>query len=158
MNVDEVGEILEHQGLSDDEIDAFFEHQGVKGMRWGVRRQRRVNTLLKVGSGKGTLGEKARAAWQVSTLDFIRGHGSLKKAANIRGTRQKLRNDRINKGEASVRDKIAFYGGTKYQDILPTGKSEHNTKAAVGATIAGALVAAWAGGVVSRGLGIGTKL
>lgn len=37
-----IGELLEHKGLSDDEIDAYFlEHYGVKGMRWGVRQARK---------------------------------------------------------------------------------------------------------------------
>ena len=35
---EEIGEYLEHRGLSDDEIDDFFEHHGVKGQKWGVRR------------------------------------------------------------------------------------------------------------------------
>ena len=41
MDIDEVGTYLEHQGLSDDEIDAFLEHFGVKGQKWGVRKNRK---------------------------------------------------------------------------------------------------------------------
>lgn len=26
---------------ADDQVDAFFEHFGIKGMKWGVRRNRR---------------------------------------------------------------------------------------------------------------------
>ena len=37
--IDVVGAMLEEKGLSHSEIDAFFEHAGVKGMKWGVRRK-----------------------------------------------------------------------------------------------------------------------
>lgn len=36
--IDAIGFMLEEKGLSHDAIDEFFEHQGVKGMKWGVRK------------------------------------------------------------------------------------------------------------------------
>lgn len=38
MNIVDIGTHLEHQGFSDDEIDEYLEHFGVKGMKWGTRR------------------------------------------------------------------------------------------------------------------------
>lgn len=38
LEIDQIGNYLEHRGLSDDEIDDFLEHFGVKGMKWGQRR------------------------------------------------------------------------------------------------------------------------
>lgn len=39
IDIDELGEFLEHQGLTDDQIDDYFlAHYGVKGQKWGVRR------------------------------------------------------------------------------------------------------------------------
>lgn len=39
LDIDELGEFLEHQGFGDDEIDEYFlAHYGVKGQKWGVRR------------------------------------------------------------------------------------------------------------------------
>lgn len=36
--ISEIGVMLEDKGLTHQEIDAYFEHSGVKGMKWGVRR------------------------------------------------------------------------------------------------------------------------
>lgn len=129
----------------------WLEHHGVKGQKWGVRRQRRANLLNKVGAGKGTPTEKLRAAAQVSVLDVARGRG-FKGAARVRGARQTARNDRIKKGEGTVRDGLAYYGGTRFQDILPTGKSSSNTKAAIGASVAGGILLSVGANIISAGV------
>ena len=135
-----IGTMLEEKGFSHSQIDEYFlEHFGVAGMKWGVRRNRRANTLAKVGRGEGTKGEKLRAYSQLSPLDIAKGRG-LRGGARVRGNRQLQRNARVKAGEGSVRDKLAFVGGSRYQDIFPTGKSAGNTKAAVGASIAGVLL------------------
>ena len=37
-----LGLMLEHKGMSDDDIDAYFlEHHGVAGMKWGQRKAAR---------------------------------------------------------------------------------------------------------------------
>jgi hypothetical protein len=41
-----IGTSLQHMGFSDDQIDDYFEHHGVKGMHWGVRGTRRVQKIL----------------------------------------------------------------------------------------------------------------
>lgn len=123
--------------IIDEEV--FLEHYGVKGMQWGVRRNRRANSLVKVGAGKGGKSEKVRAALTVGPIDLIKGRG-LKGGAGRKGMRQLQRNARVKAGEASVSDKLKYYGGSKYQDIFPTGKAATNTKAAIGASVAGYLV------------------
>lgn len=52
MDVDAMGIFLEHQGLSDEAIDDFFEHHGVKGQKWGVRRAARLNAKPSLGPGR----------------------------------------------------------------------------------------------------------
>lgn len=121
------------------DVNDFLEHFGVKGMRWGVRRDNRANTLVRVGRGQGTKSQKVRAALTTSPLDIVKGRG-LKGGALRRGQRQLARNSRVRSGEASVKDKLAYYGGSRYQDIIPTGKARSNTAAAVGASIAGVLL------------------
>jgi hypothetical protein len=150
--IDEIGDSLEHRGFSDQEIDTYFlQHFGKKGMKWGVRRQRRTNALLNVAKGKGTKSEKVRAALTVNAYDLVRGRG-LKGAAKIKGEAQRASQNRIKSGNAKVRDRIRQVGGTKYQDIFPTGKSSKNTKAAVGASVAGAIVVGQLGGMALRSI------
>lgn len=133
----EIGTFLEAQGLSDESIDIFLEHYGAKGMKWGVRRDRRANNLAEVGIGEN--GSRLRALARYTPLDALKFRG-LKKASGIRGERQLSRNARVRAGESSMRDKLVYYGGTKLQDIIPTGKSASNTRAAAGASIAGAML------------------
>lgn len=127
----------------------YIEHFGVKGMRWGVRRDRRANTHIKVGAGQGTLSDKVRSGLTVGPVDLVKGRG-FKGAAARKGLRQLERNERVRNGESTVKDKLLYIGGTKYQDILPTGKSSVNTKAAIGASVVGAII-------VNQALGIGIR-
>lgn len=40
-DIDALGLFLEHDGFTNDEIDRYFlEHTGVRGMKWGVRRNK----------------------------------------------------------------------------------------------------------------------
>ena len=36
--IDAIGLMLEEKGLTHSEIDAYFEHHGKKGMKWGIRK------------------------------------------------------------------------------------------------------------------------
>lgn len=137
---------------TDQEVEDFIEHFGVRGQKWGVRRNRRANNLVKVGTGNASRSAKIRAGVTTSPLDLIRGRG-FKGGAARRGERQISRNARVKSGESSVKDKLVYYGGTKYQDIIPTGKSAHNTKAAVGATIAGVVLVGVGKTVIKNMLG-----
>jgi hypothetical protein len=38
MTPEQIGEYLEHRGATDEEIEDFLEHFGMRGMRWGVRK------------------------------------------------------------------------------------------------------------------------
>lgn len=120
IDIDELGTFLEHQGLTDDEIDMYFlDHTGVKGMKWGVRRNKRAETLNRVGRGEGSGKDKVKAALNVNAIDLIKGRG-LQGAAARRGARVTARNDRVQKGEGSVKDMLVYYGSTRYQDLLPS--------------------------------------
>lgn len=49
---------LKHQGFSDEKIDSFIEHFGIKGMRWGVRNS--------VGSSSDTFSQNAGDGVQIA--------------------------------------------------------------------------------------------
>mgnify|MGYP000376123347 CR=1 FL=1 len=119
-DIDAFGLFLEHDGFTIDEIDQYFlEHTGVKGMKWGVRRNRRAETLNRVGRGEGSGMDKVKAALNVSAVDLVKGRG-LQGAAARKGARVTARNDRVQKGEGSVKDMLVYYGSTRYQDLLPS--------------------------------------
>lgn len=59
MDIDRVLIFLEHQGFSDEEIDDFIEHFGIKGMRWGVRSN-------PVGSSSDTMGQNIGDGLQIA--------------------------------------------------------------------------------------------
>lgn len=96
MNVDEIGMFLEHQGMSDEFIDQFFEHHGVKGQKWGVRRQKihdfgqRHKTGLKIAGGAALLVGGAVVARQIL---HSRGNISVKNAVKI--TSPHIRPDKL---------------------------------------------------------------
>lgn len=65
--ISEIGSMLESKGLTHSEIDAYFAHRGVKGMKWGVRREQKntaryqnitIDPQRRVASGKGSLKDK----------------------------------------------------------------------------------------------------
>jgi hypothetical protein len=61
MDVDEIGTYLEHKGLSDEQIDGFFAHYGVPGMRWGTRRANRIDPRSQAGRERQYIKDTERA-------------------------------------------------------------------------------------------------
>lgn len=124
-------------------------HYGVKGMRWGVRKQNRAGNLVKVGSTKARgekskPGEYARATYEV--LQNPRSIGaavknlSIKQAALEKGQRIQARVAARQQGELSVGGKLAYYSNFRVQDLTPTKRSPSDTRSARGASVAGALI------------------
>jgi len=59
--IDLVGSMLEDKGLSHSEIDAFFEHSGVKGMKWGVRKEAKMEVKKVSDNAREIMRESRRA-------------------------------------------------------------------------------------------------
>ena len=103
---------------TDQEVEDFLEHMGVKGMKWGVRRQRRNNAIARVGQGSGGKLDKARALSRTSLYDIARG-GGLKGGAKRKSDRFTAREERMANGKTKVTDLLVTYGSFRYTDLIP---------------------------------------
>lgn len=126
--IDELGLMLEDKGLSHSEIDVFFEHHGVKGMHWGIRKRERIQRTTEVGRGRSGFVRKARVYPLTNPFDLLRT-GSFRKSAARKARRMTARNKRLStKGKAKVRDYLIEAGTARVTDILPTLSKKNRTK------------------------------
>lgn len=88
-------------------------HFGVKGMKWGKHRQRRLDRVTRVAEGKGSVVDKVRVfGTEVSAASSARNKG-FKGAVQSRQRELEGRKKRIQAGEASVKDFLALHGADK---------------------------------------------
>jgi hypothetical protein len=138
-----------------NEIDIFIldqiEHAGIKGMKWGVRRERRIERLARGGVKGGSAISRVRAAGRIGPVDFVRGRGvrggSARKAVRVQGQL-----DRFKRGEASAVDIIKRYGSTHARDLVPVREKNVGKKTRVRGDIVGAA------GVVLIGASIAARM
>lgn len=98
--------------ISTEEI----KHFGVKGMRWGVRRDNRIARLERVGSGHGSRSDKVRVALGEVSTKSVSTHGSVAGAARNKAANMRARDARAAKGTATLMDVIARHGGDRMVD------------------------------------------
>ena len=122
---------------TEEEVEDFLEHYGVKGMKWGTRRQNRLSRAQRVGSGKGSTKDKLGFALTDTSSIAIARRGGLQGAAKARASELKGRKARIQKGKGNVRDFLALNGADR---LVVTGANKQRTvsprtkkKAAAGA-------------------------
>lgn len=129
--------------------ETYLEHYGIKGMRWGVRRERRQQGLERAGIKGGPKISKVRAVARVGPVDLVKGRGitggAARKAARVRGQM-----NRWDRGEATTLDTIKRIGSTRVQDLLPgtqkmldkktTVRADYAVVAATGAYFVGRMV------------------
>jgi hypothetical protein len=119
----------------------LLEHHGIKGMRWGVRREGRISRLERVGSGKGSTGDKLRVGLtEVSGLSRMRNNG-LRGAAANKAANMRTRDARVASGHATVMDHLSRHGGDRIFDsggklriTAPVGKTAAPTAKTATAT------------------------
>lgn len=158
---------------------AYLEHYGVKGMKWGVRKEQRAYKMKRTAlqkmenrarrkAGKETLpgkkvgvGERLRTygdtVFTPTTIKDLVTTRSLNEAQLRKADRIQGRIDRRKKGEASVGDKLAYYANVRNQDLLPTKKGPNDTRINVGASFTGLLMAQSAVPMVGSLAGLGVS-
>jgi hypothetical protein len=133
----------------DEFIDALLlEHVGVKGMKWGVRRERRRQVYqrggIKVREG-GSIASKIRTGAMLGPIDLIRGRGIVG-GARRKSTRVAGQLERFDKGKATGLDLVKRYGSTRVSDLVPVreknvGKTRSHKADIAVVTAVGALFA-----------------
>lgn len=134
----------------EDFIDQLLlEHAGIKGMKWGVRRERRrqayVRGGVKVKEG-GSRAAKIRTAAKLGPIDLIRGRGIVG-GAQRKSKRWGAQLERFDKGQATALDLVKRYGSMHARDLIPVREKnvglKRGRKADIAVvTAAGALFAA----------------
>jgi hypothetical protein len=100
-----------------EEIDTFLAHHGVKGMHWGVHRQRLLELHTAVASGHGTKGQKLAVASQMSVYDAIKHKGSVTSYSTEQAKRLRAERDRLESGNGTRKDKINAVGSLGAEDL-----------------------------------------
>lgn len=58
--------------MSDQQVDVFLEHHGVKGQKWGIRNQQQLDRVSRVVRGT-ELKKKNQAQWVIPKQKVVRG-------------------------------------------------------------------------------------
>lgn len=137
--IDLIGNTLEHQGLTDNEIDDYFlEHHGVKGQKWGVRRaqaraamgpdrfgnrnndvmQRRIDRVSRVASGTASGADKVKALlFNIPPALVLFEGGSVSGAAANMLDRGAKTQRKINAGKMNVTDTLLRVQGVDIREL-----------------------------------------
>lgn len=159
--IDEIGSMLEDKGLTHSEIDTYFEHRGVKGMKWGIRKgksvegvnrfvgQRRDGNDLVVYKTKqkqkyvslpadSPKKKDIEAVWRASakTGQIFLTDKFQKKTWDKRVSRLSAENARLTKGKLTARDYLMVYGAIGVSAIslgygLATGDSDRIRRSSI---------------------------
>lgn len=138
MDIETVGLMLEEKGLTHSEIDAWFEHHGVKGQQWGVRhkRNRELNKASRQKDRAEIRTERAKAAaTQARQVDRARGQVASGKVK--RDFQQAKADFKVNKREIGSREarKILNEHRAKKMEIIAKAQEARDGKEEVQARL-----------------------
>lgn len=98
----------------------FLEHFGTKGMKWGVRKERRLDRAKRVASGNAGRADVARFIMTDTSKASVKRNKGIQGAAASRVRELEGRKARIEMGRATVKDYLALHGGDR---LWITGKA-----------------------------------
>lgn len=99
------------------DVGAFLSHYGVKGMKWGRRKEQRLQRLKRVTEGTGTLRDRFRVANQeVSLLDLARNK-SYKDTLSKKLNEMEDRKRRTAEGKRIVGDFMSDIGLVGFSEL-----------------------------------------
>ena len=109
-----------------ESTDDFLEHYGVKGMKWGQRKQSQADSLRRVSQGKGSKGDTTKAVAGMKTGEFIRGGGSFKKAAGKKADRieSKIAKNDSKRAQKDAVKTAKAAAKKQYTDTIDTARRE----------------------------------
>ena len=110
-----------------EETDDFLAHYGVKGMRWGVRRENRIQSLERIGAGTASRREVLRYATTEATGAGMRRGGGLAGSAANKAANMRAVDARRARGEGTVGDFLKVHGGDR---IIDTGRLDRDLRPA----------------------------
>jgi len=100
-----------------DEED-YLEHFGKKGMKWGVRREFRLNATKRVATGKSTKWDKVIVTTgAIPPHRLLTQHG-LQGAAKLTLKNVSARRERVLSGKHTINDILVHLGTQNLGDIL----------------------------------------
>lgn len=122
MTNEEIGDMLEHAGMSNEQIDAYFEHHGVKGMHWGRRGtnrvQKQIDITRRVAAGKGSNIDKVRLGLTTNFGDIIQNKSvNVQKTAKSRLANGAKLQAKVNNGQKKATNVLLTAQGIKIKDL-----------------------------------------
>jgi hypothetical protein len=93
-------------------------HFGVKGMKWGVRKQRELEGNQRIASGKAT--RLQRTAFRLNTpiLELLANKGDIQKIAKGKAFMLQAQKERIESGNATGADRVDRALNTPIIDLI----------------------------------------
>lgn len=109
-----LADLLKQHDIHIDEDN--LKHHGVKGMKWGVRKQKELDSFERVASGKAKTLERLRVAGSFSAVELAAA-GGLRGAAASRAAGLRAQRERIESGKSTVLDKMDRALNTSVLDL-----------------------------------------
>ena len=99
-----------------ESLNDALEHHGIPGMKWGHRRENRLQLNKRVAENRGTKLDSVRVAATQVSAHSVRKNNGLANAAASKVRELETRKVRIEKGKATVGDFLMLYGGDRIND------------------------------------------